>query len=150
MFLNTKFFRLTDHGLAMVGVSFGIAASLTYGLSRSTRDFYIGGAIESGYGVFSIGVRAIMMKLVEAHEAGKSTAIISAAEGMLYFAYGSLYSLIYNTTIAVYAGVFYFVSIGLFVYSLAAVVGMYFIQRGVTRRNDFSVSTVTISSVVEK
>lgn len=150
MFLNTKFFHLNDHGLAIVGVSFGVAASLTYGLSSCTRDFYIGGAIDSGSGVFSIGVRAIMMKLVESHEAGKSTAIITASEGMLYFAYGSLYSLIYNTTIEVYAGVFYFVSIGLFVYSIAAVLGMHFIQRGVTRRRDFTVSTMTISSVLEK
>lgn len=133
----------------MVGICFGLAASIVFAVSRVSRDFFIAGAIDSGFGAFSVSLRATLMKLVEADEAANSNAISFAIEGTLYHLYGVLYSYIYSVTVETCAGAFYFVTSACYAYSLAAVFGLFFIHRNVSRR-PAPVSASTISSILDK
>lgn len=149
MLLNTKIFHLNDFGLSLIGLSFGIASSIFFGLSQVARDFYVAGAIDSAFGAFIVSLRAAMMKLVESHETAKSNAIIGAAEGTLFLLFGALYNYIYSLTLDTFAGAFYFVTTTCFVYSFAVVLGLYFIQRHAVGLKLGS-STTTIESTVDK
>lgn len=110
MFLNKKFFNLTDHPLAMVGLIFGIISSIVFALSKGPRDFYIAAAIDSGFSIFTIAIRAALTKLVEAHETAQSNALIGAIESTIGLISATLYNLIYDLTVETYAGTFYFMT----------------------------------------
>lgn len=148
MLLNKKLLHLNDYALSIVGLCFGIVATITFGMSQVSRDFYIGAAIYSGFGAFSVAFRAAMMKLVESHETGKSNAILGAAEGSLLQLFGSLYYYIYSVTVDQLAGAFYLVSSVCFTYSLVVVVGLYLMQKK-TESNSLGISTTTIKSTVD-
>ena len=128
--------HLSNYGLSMMGLCFGIVSTVVYGLSRNAVDFYIAGGIDAGFSIYHVAHRAILMNLVDQDEAGKSNAIIGAAEGALYHLWGSLYSYIYSHTLEVYAAAYYFVSASCFTYSLVAVIGMFLIQRAVDRKGE--------------
>lgn len=148
MFLNNKLLHLNDYALSMVGLSFGIVSSITFGMSQISRDFYIAAAIDSGFGAFVVALRAAMMKLVEPNETGKSNAILGAAEGSLFLLFGSLYNYIYSVTVDQLAGAFYLVSAACFTYSLLVMVGLYLMQKR-TLRNSLGMSTETVESTVD-
>lgn len=150
MFLNKRFLKLNDFGLSLVGLSFGIASSIMFGCSKGARDFYIGGALDSCFGAFGIGLRAAMMKLVESHETARSNAIIGALEGALFLLFGSLYSFVYSLTVELYAGAFYFITSLCYSYSFLAVIVLFLIQRKSHLNLMNATSTITIESSVEK
>lgn len=133
MFLNSKIFHLPELLLAMGGLCFGIGSSTVYGLSRTPRDFYIAGAIDSGTGVFTISIRASLMKLVEGHEAGKSNAIIGALEATTILAFVTLYNFIYNLTLEMYISAYYFISTVCYVVSLGITVAVYLAYKSVLK-----------------
>lgn len=149
MFLNTRYFHLNDFKLCLMGLCFGIAASITYALSSANvRNFYIAGAIESGFGTFLIALRASMMKLVESHETAKSNAIIGATEGTLYFLFGSLYSFIYEKYLGVFAGAFFFVTTSCYTYCFFAVLVVYYMFRRKEKEIGMGVSNLTIKTAL--
>lgn len=122
MCLNSKVFHLPDLGLCVVGLCFGISSSLTFGLSRVAALFYVGGILNSGFGVFEIGLRAFVAKIVCSDEVAKSNAIIGAMEGALLQLFGVIFSCIYNLTLDSLAGAFYFVISGCYAIGLMVTV----------------------------
>ena len=150
MFINTKFLKANDFGLAMIGLCFGICSSVAFGLSQISRDFYIAGAIDSGFGVFGVSIRAALMKMVDADESAKSNAIIGAFEGTIFLLFATIYNFIYNLTMESLAGAFYFVSTGCYLVSMAVTVTLFVIYRGVVRGKAKAASQTTLESTVEK
>lgn len=155
MFLNTKFFKLNDYGLAMIGLCFGIASSIAFGLSQVSRDFYIAGAIDSGFGVFAVSLRAALMKQVDADEAAKSNAIIGALEGTIFLLYATLYNFVYNHTMETMAGTFYFMTTGCYIVSLIITIALYFTYKSVVAGKSrlaalpTTTSQMTLESAIE-
>lgn len=148
MFLNYKFFKLNDYGLQMIGLSFGIASSIFFALSKVSRDFYIAGAIDSGFGVFGVALRAALMKVVDGDEAAKSNAIIGALEGTIFPMFATLYNFVYNQTMEKYAGAFYFMNTGCFIISLIITCTLYFIYKAVIAGKGRIASQTTLDSTL--
>lgn len=149
MVLNTKLLKCNDYGLSMIGLCFGIASSIAFGLSQESRDFYIAGAIDSGSGVFGVALRAALMKLVDADEAAKSNAIIGALEGTIFLLFATVYNYVYNHTMESYAGAFYFMTTGCYVVSLIIASVLYLIYRSVVTGRAEIASETTLESASE-
>lgn len=151
MFINTKFLKANDFGLSIIGLCFGIASSIAFGLSKVSRDFYIAGAIDSGFGIFGVSLRAALMKQVDADEAAKSNAIIGALEGTMFLLFATVYNFVYNHTMDTYAGAFYFMTTGCYLIALVITTILYFIYRSVvTGKAKIASQTTLESAVVEK
>lgn len=136
----------------MVGIASGIISSVTYGLSRVPRDFYLGAVLDCGFGSFNVAMRSAMMKLVDPEETAKSNAILGALESSLFFLYGSFYSLIYSLTIEIYAGLYYFITTSFYCYTLLAIIFLFFLQKKVQRQHQrqLTKSTLTIESSLDR
>lgn len=151
MCLNTKLLHLNDFGLSMIGLCFGITSSIAFALSKISRDFYIAGVIDSGFGVFGVSLRAALMKLVDADEAAKSNAIIGAVEGTIFMLFAMLYNFVYNLTMDAYAGAFYFMTTGSYIIALFVTILLYSIYKSVSTGTAKIASQVTLeSAIVEK
>lgn len=131
MFLNKKFFELTDYPLTMVGLFFGALASIVFALSRVERDFYIAAVVHTGYTAFGVGIRAALTKLVEVHETAKSNALIGAIESTFALIFATLYNFIYVLTVEMYAGTFYFMTTASYSIAMVIVFVLYRIYKSV-------------------
>lgn len=149
MIINTKYLKANDFGLSMIGLCFGIASSIAFGLSQVSRDFYIAGAIDSGVGVFGVSLRAALMKQVDADEAAKSNAIIGALEGSFFLLFATLYNFVYNHTMDTYAGAFYFMTTGCYVIALVIATVLYYIYKSVVAAKGRIASQTTLESTIE-
>lgn len=150
MFINTNFLKLNDYGLSMIGLCFGIASSVVYGLSQVSRDFYVGGILDSGIGVFTVALRASLMKLVDADEAAKSNSIIAALEGTYFLIFSTVYNLIYNHTMDFMASAFYFANTFCYTLALGLTCALYLLFKSAARKKDVQSSQATLESTVDE
>lgn len=129
---------MNDYGLVITGIVFAIGSSIAFGLSQVSRDFYIAGAIDSGYSILSIAHRAAMMQLFDGDEAGTSNALISALNVTVALLFTILYNFIYNLTLGFYAGFVYFVSTIFYTISLIIAIALYLIYKSVSQAPSLS------------
>ncbi|KAF8569206.1 hypothetical protein P879_06427 [Paragonimus westermani] len=102
--LIETWFKPYDTTLIVIGLAFKTARLLTMGLTNSTILLFISAVGGSAAGFISSGIRSLVSKLVHGNDVGASFALISCMESLANLFGGSLFTGIYNGTIAIFPG----------------------------------------------
>ncbi|KAL3289024.1 hypothetical protein HHI36_003467 [Cryptolaemus montrouzieri] len=106
----SKYLKLDDAMLGVVGLIGKIVSYFIYAFATSTFHFYAGAVIEIFYAISYIALRSLMAKIVAPHELGQSNSVFGICEAIMPLVFGPFYTTLYYYTIGVFPGTFFLTS----------------------------------------
>ncbi|KAF5291309.1 hypothetical protein FQA39_LY03460 [Lamprigera yunnana] len=103
----SKYFKLDDAVLGIISGTGKFFSAFVFAFAPNETVFYLGIGVEMLSGTSFIALRSITSKLVPADELGKLNALTGICEAFMPLAYGSMYNLVYKSTIDGLPGTFY-------------------------------------------
>ncbi|KAK4884688.1 hypothetical protein RN001_000959 [Aquatica leii] len=125
----SKYLKIDD---AVLGIISGVGkffSAFVFAFAPNQTVFYLGIFVEMLSGTTFIAIRSTATKLVEPDELGKLSALTGMCEALMPVAYGSIYNLIYKSTIDTLPGTFYLVGSVLSVPTIALFCWLYIQHR---------------------
>ncbi|KAF5269816.1 hypothetical protein FQR65_LT05862 [Abscondita terminalis] len=105
----SKCLKIDDSTLGIISGVSKFFSAFVFTFAPNEIVFYSGLLLEISSGTSFIAIRSIASKLVEPDELGKLSALTGICEALMPIAYGSIYNLIYKSTIDTLPGTFYLV-----------------------------------------
>ncbi|CAH1961524.1 unnamed protein product [Acanthoscelides obtectus] len=109
-----KVLKVTESVLILVGCISMLNTSLLFALARSNAVIYATPAVKILGSLISPMVRTLVSNMVDHEEVGKLFSLINSSEFLLGIGAGPLYTLVYNKTLDTDAGLYNYLSAGLF------------------------------------
>ncbi|KAI4466618.1 MFS transporter [Holotrichia oblita] len=119
--LLNKLLKIPETPLLIVGCLSYLGSSMLLGFAIKDWYIYAAAGIRSLYGIINPMGRSLISKLLSKEETGKVFAIAVTLDSVIAVIGGPVYTIIYNNTIDTNAGIFNFVSAGMFAIAIVLV-----------------------------
>ncbi|CAH0564017.1 unnamed protein product [Brassicogethes aeneus] len=110
--LLTRVLHWRDTFVIMLGALSHAAARFFYASAQDDALFYVGGVFAAFGPIVAPVIRSMVSKLVSNAERGKAFSVLSVADNAIPILSGTLYSLVYNSTLHTYPNAFFYLTIG--------------------------------------
>nr|XP_036219263.1 proton-coupled folate transporter-like [Bactrocera oleae] len=140
--------KISFSAIAMIGLFGCILDTLTRGLAQQFWQMYMAAALGLMSGITGPMLQSIVSLAVPPNEIGKIYSLASCLQTLSPLVSAPLYTLVYNSTLNFYPGLYNFISTGLYVECLCVMVLIYIFERRV--KNEETERPATDSTTTQK
>lgn len=128
--------KISFSAIAMMGLFGCILDSLTRALAQQFWQMYIASSLGLMSGITGPMLQSIVSLAVPSNEIGKIYSLASCLQTISPLASAPLYTLVYNSTLNFYPGLYNYISTGLHVECLCVMILIYIFERRVSKRTN--------------
>uniref|UniRef100_A0A0A1WK53 Solute carrier family 46 member 3 n=1 Tax=Zeugodacus cucurbitae TaxID=28588 RepID=A0A0A1WK53_ZEUCU len=129
-------FKISFSAIAMLGLFGCILDSLTRALAQQFWQMYMASSFGLMSGITGPMLQSIVSLAVPSNEIGKIYSLASCLQTLSPLASAPLYTLVYNSTLNFYPGLYNFISTGLNVECFCVMILIYIFERRVSKRTN--------------
>ncbi|KAL3289023.1 hypothetical protein HHI36_003466 [Cryptolaemus montrouzieri] len=121
----SKHLKLNDAMLGIIAVGSRICSCAIFAIAPSGKYFYLGACIDVFYGTSFISLRAMMAKIVPPHELGQANSVFGICEALMPLIFGFVYTKIYMKTLTFFPGLFYLITVAVYIVAFCLLIYLY-------------------------